>query len=124
MTNEEFTNIVTELRVKQDELILKKGHDYTVGNQDRLFNFKWVAGIVGITPEQCALVYMLKHVLAIATSVKFGHTASDEPLEGRFLDATNYLLLLKGIIDERANEIPSGNRTDKNRIKPMEKLPF
>ena len=112
MTNKELEEMVAALRIKQDELILKKGHDYTIGNADRLFNFKWVAGIVGVTSKQVAMVYLMKHILAIATAVQFGHNASAESLESRILDASNYLLLLKGLFDD--DVLPSDSRTEKD----------
>jgi hypothetical protein len=100
MTNDEFNNMVTAFRIAQDELILKKGHDYTIASADRLFNFKFVGDLLGLKPEQVCAVYWLKHVIAILTYLKTGRIESEEPLDGRFLDEANYLLLLKACLNE------------------------
>jgi hypothetical protein len=110
MHNKDFEALVGEFRKKQDELIILKGNDYTVGNaqEDRLWNFKTVAGLLGITPLQCLGVYWLKHVLAICTFIKYGKVESED-IDGRFLDESNYNLLGRALIKEgqkaNANEV-------------------
>lgn len=101
MRNNEFEELVKAFRLRQDELIERKGNDYTVRNaqEDRLWNFKFVASLVGITPMQVLGVYWLKHVLAICTFIKYGKVDS-EGVEGRFLDEANYNLLGKALADE------------------------
>jgi hypothetical protein len=101
MKNTDFEMLVKQFRLRQDKLILSKGHDYTVGNgdEDRLWNFKTVAGLLGISPMQALGVYWLKHVLAICTYIKIGHLKS-ENLDGRFLDESNYNLLGRALIDD------------------------
>lgn len=101
MKNTEFEKMVTEFRAKQDLLILSKGHDYTVGNgdADRLWNFKTVADMLGITPMQALGVYWLKHVLAICTYIKLGKVESED-IDGRFLDESNYNLLGRALIND------------------------
>ena|SRR5689334_1659183 len=101
MKNKDFEALVGEFRKKQDELIILKGNDYTVGNaqEDRLWNFKTVAGLLGITPLQCLGVYWLKHVLAICTFIKYGKVESED-IDGRFLDESNYNLLGRALVKE------------------------
>src|SRR3990167_8362719 len=93
MTNKQFSQLIQQFRRDQDKLIKFKGHDYTIGgNQDRLFNFKWVAKVLGISPLQVLSVYWLKHVLAILTYIKTRGVKSESVLS-RFLDENNYNLL-------------------------------
>ena len=94
MTNKQFEKLLKEFRLQQDKLVKTKGHDYTIGQgeEDRLFNFKWVAEVLGISPLQVMAVYWLKHILAILTFIKTGSVKS-EGLAGRFLDENNYNLL-------------------------------
>lgn len=101
MKNTDFETMVKGFRLRQDKLIISKGHDYTVGNgdEDRLWNFKTVAGLLGITPMQALGVYWLKHVLAICTYIKTGILQS-EGLDGRFLDESNYNLLGRALIND------------------------
>ena len=82
-------------------MIISKGHDYTVGNgdEDRLWNFKIVAGLLGITPMQALGVYWLKHILAICTYIKTGNVESED-IDGRFLDESNYNLLGRALIND------------------------
>jgi hypothetical protein len=100
MDNSQFDRLVMEFRDQQDRLISSKGHDYTIANEDRLFNFKFVAELLGITPLQVCGVYWLKHILAIVTYINKGRLESDERIEGRLLDAANYGLLALALIKE------------------------
>ena len=101
MTNKTFESLVKDFREKQDKLIILKGNDYTVGNaqEDRLWNFKEVGALLGITPLQCLGVYWLKHVLAICTFIKYGKVESED-IDGRFLYESNYNLLGRALIAE------------------------
>ena len=101
MTNRQFETMVRNFRERQDKLILTKGHDYTVGNgeEDRLWNFKFVADMLGISPLQALGVYWLKHVLAICTYIKLGKVESED-IDGRFLDESNYNLLGRALIND------------------------
>ena len=113
MTNNQFTKFIKNFRRKQDELISRKGHDYTIGNKDRLFNFKFVAELIGITPAQVAAVYWLKHILAILTYVKFGKVESED-IDSRFFDESNYNALMRAVFYDQ-------NKTRKNKSKSLKK---
>jgi len=94
-----FELLVDDFRREQDKLLDVKGHDYTGGNQDRLFNFKEVATMVGMTPLQVWSIYWLKHVFAICTFIKDGDVKS-ESIDSRFFDEANYNLLGLALIKE------------------------
>jgi hypothetical protein len=83
-----------------DTMILK-GQDYTIGNADRLYNFKKVAELTGLSTRQVWSVYACKHLFAILNYVKTEGKSESEPIEGRIVDAINYLLFLS-LIEERA----------------------
>lgn len=123
MKNTEFDQLVKAFRLRQDELIIRKGNDYTVRNaqEDRLWNFKFVAGLVGITPMQALGVYWLKHVLAICTFIKYGKVDS-EGVEGRFLDEANYNLLGKALADELMASKTTGSVRGATQSKKMPKV--
>jgi hypothetical protein len=101
MNNRDFEKMVRQFREQQDKLIIIKGHDYTVGNGDgdRLWNFKFVGEMLGISPLQALGVYWLKHVLSICTYIKMGKVES-EGIDGRFLDESNYNLLGRALIND------------------------
>lgn len=92
-----FERIVAAARKRQDKIIKEKGDDYTVGNADtdRLYNFKFIAQVLGLTPVQVWAVYFLKHVLAICAFTK--GVQESEPITGRMDDVVNYIYLLDAL---------------------------
>ena len=82
-----------------------KSVEYTISNEDRLYNFKHVAARLGITPEQALMVYVLKHVDAICNDAKTGVQVSDETVFSRAMDICNYMVLYTGLKkDTHTNE--------------------
>ncbi len=90
-----------------DELLTKKGADYTqgaAGDRGRLKNFYEVAERLGLRPVQVLSVYLQKHLSAVETFIQKGQVES-EAIEGRIADTINYLLLLwKMIAYEKRQE--------------------
>lgn len=122
MTNKQFSQLIQQFRRDQDKLIKFKGHDYTIGgNQDRLFNFKWVAKVLGISPLQVLSVYWLKHVLAILTYIKTRGVKSESVLS-RFLDENNYNLLgyalIRDILKLKGSQLCQKKRKKSKKKKP------
>lgn len=93
--DEDFVRISKE----EYEVWSCKGIDYTIGNADRLYNFKSIAEIIGITPEQVWAVYFWKHVCAVLSWAKTGRVES-EGIKGRFIDIANYAKLGRLIAEE------------------------
>ncbi len=88
----------TEARLKMCEV---KGPEYA-DSADRLANFKEIAAETGTTPEQVLLVYLSKHLRSIRHFIKGGcKQIGSEPIEGRIMDAQNYLDLLVCLLAER-----------------------
>jgi hypothetical protein len=100
MNIEKFNELNKEMMKNCYTLLNQKGHDYTNGEQDALYNFKLVATRTGLTPLQVWSVYFTKHIDAIYTYLKKGELKS-EPIDSRIQDAINYLLLLNGLIKEK-----------------------
>lgn len=127
MKNTDFERMVFQFRERQDKLIISKGHDYTVGNgdEDRLWNFKFAANMLGITPLQALGVYWLKHVLAICTYIKHGKVESED-IDGRFLDESNYNLLGRALINDLLGNpfeeiLHSGNKPTRAAMSSVQK---
>lgn len=76
-----------------------KGKDYTIGTGDALHNFRTVGEFLGVDPAQAWAVYFYKHIAAIFAYAKHGAVES-EPIEGRIVDAINYLLLFHKLVLE------------------------
>ncbi len=112
MTNEVFYKLLDEMTIAEREIMVGKGREYTIGSKDKLQNFKDVARQTGLEPIKVWSVYFLKHIASIQNYVKDGVEASTEPIEGRIMDARNYLALLAGIIKEKKDsKIPDPIKT-------------
>jgi hypothetical protein len=102
----EFNGLLAAARLREDAILKSKGDDYTIdqADADRLFNFKEIAALVGITPQQVWAVYFLKHVFSILAYIK-GKKES-EPIQGRKDDSVNYLHLFEGLVlEDESGEI-------------------
>jgi hypothetical protein len=80
-----------------------KGAEYAC-NEDRLANFKRGAALTGASPLKVAFIYASKHYDSIATFVREPERATSEPIESRFDDMINYLILMKALVHE--NRMP------------------
>lgn len=98
MTSEEFAKTREELNAACEALLLSKGRDYTDG-KDRLYNFKQLGELLGVSPLQIWAVYTYKHFISIMNYVKTG-TVQSEAIEGRFQDLRNYIDLGYGLVQD------------------------
>jgi len=110
MTSVEFNKLLDEYIIEDRKVGDAKGADYTIGNTDRLANFKWVGGLVCCASCQKPIgtravfgVYFLKHIFAILAWVRTGQVES-EGLKGRFTDTRIYSVLGAAIAKEE--EVP------------------
>ena len=94
-----FEKVVSEMR----ELLVSKGREYA-GDYDALNNFKTGTDI-GITPLQKSWVFTEKHISSIKSYIKNGKEFSSEPIEGRILDAMNYLFLISCLVKEHKDAL-------------------
>ena len=90
----DFAAVIAEC----DRVLATKGRDYTQG-EGRLKNFYRNGERLGIPARQVLGIYLNKHLDAIETFIKRGQVES-EPIEGRIVDAVNYLLLLAKMVRE------------------------
>ena len=89
------------MQEEENRLMLVKGEEYTVSDEDKFKNFKSIGERLSMRPEQVAMIYLLKHMDSIRNYILTGEESSEEPIIGRVQDARNYLLLLGGIIAEK-----------------------
>jgi hypothetical protein len=110
MTNEEFNMHVASFFSFIGDIGKSKGREYSGaidGKDDRLANFKRLAGKLGVPPETVCLIYGTKHLDAIDTFVKTIQRTGEipaqlsEPIEGRFHDAVLYMIRLSALVAER-----------------------
>lgn len=101
MKNDVFFKMLKEMQKEELSVMISKGKEYTVSSDDKLANFKSIADRLNITPEIVCMCYLLKHMDSIRNYILTGKTYSDESIEGRILDARNYLPLLLAIIKDQ-----------------------
>lgn len=100
----DFIKWAEKMQKEENRLMLVKGKEYTVSDEDKFKNFKSIGERMNLKAEQVALTYLLKHMDSIRNFILTGTEVSEEPIMGRIHDARNYLLLLGGIIEENNNE--------------------
>lgn len=103
-----FEELFQQMHKEEEEILITKGREYTIGTPDRFHNFRTVASFMGITPQQALAVYLYKHMASVFSYIKSGRTYSTETILSRIEDARNYLALLAGLIAEEEN----GNKNE------------
>lgn len=83
---------------RQKEIMQSKGDDYA--GEDRLSNFKLVAQIVGITPEQVALVFIATKAVRLGELLR-GKEPKNESVEDSILDGSLYNALMAMILKDK-----------------------
>ncbi len=102
MTDQEFDAIILQRSEKTRAVLASKAGEYARG--DRLSNFKRAAGAMDTTPEGACVAFWMKHVISIVDLVndlKQGKVATPAMWDEKIGDATNYLVLLDGLVRER-----------------------
>lgn len=109
MNIQDFNAVVDSTIKSTASLLIPKGEEYA-GSADRLANFKRGSKLTGVTPLQVALVYASKHYDSIATYIRKDASGEaqvlSEPIEGRFDDMINYMILMKAIVKEQETPRP------------------
>lgn len=101
MQNDTFFMIAEKFFERCLEVSKAKGEEYTIGTGEKFKNFESVGERLGLSAEKVLMVYLLKHMDSIRYYILHGKEASDESIDGRILDAVNYLVLLYGILYEK-----------------------
>ena len=101
MTVPDFIKWAESMQKEENRIMLCKGQEYTVSDEDKFKNFKSIGDRLSMKPEQVCMIYLLKHMDSIRNYILTGKESSEEPIIGRVQDARNYLLLLGGIIAEK-----------------------
>jgi hypothetical protein len=101
----EYDRIAADLLATAKRIADSKRPAYTVGSPDVLANFKRIGDRTTLGPLKVLDVYLLKHIDSI-TAYSDGDIEQSEPIEGRFADAINYLLLKYALLVERRDTNP------------------
>jgi len=107
--NDEFVKMRNSTTDRRYIMCDKKAVAYTNGSQDRLANFKRLADLTGITPEQVQAIYFGKHVLGLLAYLGSGRVPS-EGIESVCDDIQNYVDLIRALHRDR-NALDTGSNS-------------
>lgn len=105
MDNKTFYEMLQKMHKEEVETMVSKGKEYTVSSDDKLENFKAGAKSYGVDPKIILGIFLDKHLASIRNYIKTNREFSTESIEGRIMDARNYLALLRGLITEQKKGI-------------------
>jgi hypothetical protein len=100
-----FRETINELHKRLIDLTVTKGEEYKRREDSQFANFDRCAAELGLTREQVLMVYLNKHLNSIVVYTKDsaagGNKAYAEPIVGRIDDSILYLLILRGMVEDR-----------------------
>jgi hypothetical protein len=101
MNQQEYLKLRKELIDLAQKIMDDKQPEYTNNNVDVLHNFKSSAKRIGIDPLQVWATFLDKHIQAIFSHASNPNMIKAEPIETRYADALNYLILGMALVVER-----------------------
>jgi len=101
MNQQQFKELKEELLKECQSIMDAKQPEYTNKNTDVLYNFKSTAKHIGIKPAEVWAVFFHKHIQAILSHANNPDMPQAEPIESRYADAINYLLLGYALMNDR-----------------------
>ena len=115
MNTQEFEKIINRLFDDCKDVLCSKGREYQSTQKEGVnvfANFERGGADLAMNREELLWVYFSKHRDSISTFIKDLRTKDlaeidasvTEPIEGRIVDAINYLLLLYGMVEDRRGE--------------------
>lgn len=99
MTFEEFDKYQANLLTDVIDMGTTKGKEYA-HSIERFANFNRISEKLQVPRLQVALVYLEKHMDGISSFIATSKISSNEPIQGRIIDAITYLTLIGGMIYE------------------------
>ena len=100
MNNAEFSKILERQLDRCRNVLVFKSKEYDLETDDRFHSFKVAAELQGLTPKQALCGMMCKHVVSVFDMVESNEDYSLEKWDEKITDNINYLLLLRGLIEE------------------------
>tara|TARA_Y100000114_G_C11710654_1_gene303287 strand:- start:288 stop:641 length:354 start_codon:yes stop_codon:yes gene_type:complete len=93
MDHKKLNEIKQTLLSYAQQIMNEKQPEYTNKNSDVLHNFKSTAENLGLEAQEVWAVFFYKHVQAILSHAHNPNMHAAEPIESRYADALNYLVL-------------------------------
>ena len=112
-TFQQREDYVAAFMAKAQDLRINKGREYArVGNRkleelavDSNQNFEEVAKRLGMTPEQCLMVYFMKAICSLEHWIRGGEMSSGESIDSRLMDIINYALILHSMESAKRDKV-------------------
>lgn len=99
MRRDKFFSLVQDVFIPMAvDIMRNKGRNYAGDNTFK--NFEYAAEEAGINRMQSLWVFASKQLRAIGSIVRGSYVPDGEPMETRFLDAINFLLLALAMLAE------------------------
>lgn len=102
MTNQDFEQILNTQLDYCKGLLTSKGKEYDLTVDDRFHSFKTAAAVQNCTPKQALCGMMCKHTISIYDMACSPESFTHAKWVEKITDHINYLLLLRGMIEEEA----------------------
>ena len=102
MTSAEFSKVVAAQLGRCETLLGMKGEEYA-DDRDRLQHFKKAAVLTDSDPKAALFGMLLKHLISVSDLCTNGEKYSLERWNEKITDSINYLLLLRGLVEEEKN---------------------
>ena len=99
MTREEYNKSIEAQLKRVKETLIKKNKEYSTDNSP-LYNFHQSAKLLRVSPKECALAFMVKHLTSI---IDMTQSDIDYPMElwrEKLGDAKNYMILIECLVEE------------------------
>ena len=127
MNSARLNELWNELHQKETELIGIKAGEYAQ-DDEKLFNFKSGAALMGCEPYQVAWAYLTKHIISVqkaavdgnfnfSWAVKQPDGAYTEGIVQKIVDARNYLFFILCCLEESEGKPVSLTTTGMTRTK-------
>jgi hypothetical protein len=105
MTVKEQEIHVDDFFNKMKSILISKAQDYSKSEIDVLSNFKMVAQIIGVKPEQVVLNLIATKVVRLGNLIGNGKIPNNESIQDNLLDLANYTVLLNMVRSEPQIEV-------------------
>ena len=102
MKQEQFEKIINNQMSMIHDALCVKQKEYAT--EDRLHNFRVASGLRGCTMEQALGGMLSKHTVSIYDMIESGEEYLLDKWDEKINDHIIYLLLLRAIVEERAEE--------------------
>ena len=104
MNNKDFAKVAEKQVNTCWNVLCDKSPEYDFG-EDKFRNFKKASALLGISQEEVLLGYLTKHIISLCDMIPKANDFTEDKFEEKITDTINYLLLLKGMLAERYEEM-------------------